>query len=104
MLSSLRPESAQSLSAQVLWARIFGLQGKDHDAVMSWSKVRAQCAVGSDVWCQSMLGEAAAWVRLSDPQQASRLLAQLRGLGPDPLPVDVADRLSNLERSLEDRP
>lgn len=104
MLSSLRSEGAQSLSAQVLWARIFGLQGKDHDAVMSWSKVRAQCAVGSDVWCQSMLGEAAAWVRLSDPQQASRLLAQLRGLGPDPLPVDVADRLSNLERSLEDRP
>lgn len=104
MLSSLRPEGAQSLSAQVLWARIFGLQGKDQDAVTSWSKVRAQCAVGSDVWCQSMLGEAAAWVRLSDPQQASRLLSQLRGLGPDPLPVDVADRLSNLERSLEDRP
>lgn len=104
MLSSLRPEGAQSVSAQVLWARIFGLQGKDQDAVTSWSKVRAQCAVGSDVWCQSMLGEAAAWVRLSDPQQASRLLSQLRGLGPDPLPVDVADRLSNLERSLGDRP
>ncbi len=104
MLSSLRPEGAQSLSAQVLWARIFGLQGKDPDAVTSWSKVRAQCTVGSDVWCQSMIGEAAAWVRLSDPQQASRLLAQLRGLGPDPLPVDVADRLSTLERSLGDRP
>ena len=51
-----------------------------------------------------MAGEAAAWLRLSDPQQASRLLAQLRGLGPDPLPVDVAEQLSDLERSLEGTP
>ena len=104
MLSTLQPEVAQSLPAQILWARIFGLQGKDQDAVTRWSKVRTQCAVGSDAWCQSMVGEAAAWLRLSDPQQASRLLAQLRGLGPDPLPADVADQLAALERSLEGTP
>ena len=104
MLSGLRPKGSQSLSAQVLWARIFALQGKDQDAARSWSKVRSQCPVGSDVWCQSMVGEAAAWVRLSDSQQASRLLAQLRGLGPNPLPVDVAERLFMLERSLEGGP
>lgn len=104
MLSSLRPEGSQLLSAQILWARIFGLQRKDQDAVRTWSKVRAQCSVGSDAWCQSMVGEAAAWVRLADPKQASRLLAQLRGLGPDPLPEDVAEQLSTLERSLEGTP
>ena len=104
MLSLLQPEVAQSLPGQILWARIFGLLGKDQDAVTTWSKVRTQCSVGSDAWCQSMAGEAAAWLRLSDPQQASRLLAQLRGLGPDPLPVDVAEQLSDLERSLEGTP
>ena len=104
MLSTLQPEVAQSLPAQILWARIFGLQGKDQDAVTRWSKVRTQCAVGSDAWCQSMVGEAAAWLRLTEPQQASRLLAQLRGLGPDPLPADVADQLSVLDRSLEGTP
>jgi len=104
MLSSLQPEASQSLSAQILRAKIFGLQGQDRDAVTTWSKVRTQCSVGSDAWCQSMVGEAAAWLRLSDPQQASRLLAQLRGLGPDPLPADVAEQLSILERSLEGTP
>ncbi|MBL22224.1 MAG: hypothetical protein CMJ37_05270 [Phycisphaerae bacterium] len=104
MLSSLRPEGSQSLSALILWARIFGLQGRDQDAVRTWSKVRAQCSVGSDAWCQSMVGEAAAWIRLSDPNQASRLLAQLRGLGPDPLPADVVEQLSALERSLGGTP
>ncbi|MED5322257.1 MAG: hypothetical protein VYA02_03215, partial [Planctomycetota bacterium] len=104
MLSSLQPEVSQSLSAQILRAKIFGLQGQDQDAVTTWSKVRTQCSVGTDAWCQSMVGEAAAWLRLSDPQQASRLLAQLRGLGPDPLPADVAEQLSILERSLEGTP
>ena len=104
MLSSLQPKVSQSLSAQILRARIFGLQGKDRDAVTTWSNVRTQCSVGSDAWCMSMVGEATAWFRLSDPQQASRLLAQLRGLGPDPLPADVAEQLSVLERSLEGTP
>ena len=104
LLSSLQPKGAQSLPAQILWARIFGLQGKDEEAVSTWSKVRTQCSVGSDTWCQSMVGEAAAWVRLSDPQQASRLLAQLRGLGPNPLPSDVLETLLMLERSLEATP
>ncbi len=104
ILFSLRPEASQSLSAKILWARIFGLQGKHQDAVRTWSTVRAQCSVGSETWCQSMVGEAAGWVRLSDPQQASRLLAQLRGLGPDPLPADVAAQLSSLESSLEGTP
>ena len=104
LLSSLQPKRAQSLPAQILWARIFGLQRKDEEAVSTWSKVRTQCSVGSDTWCQSMVGEAAAWVRLSDPQQASRLLAQLRGLGPNPLPSDVLETLLMLERSLEATP
>ena len=104
MLSFLQPEGSQSLSAQILWARIFGLQGKSQDAVRTWSQVRTQCPVGSDAWCQSMVGEAAAWVRLGDPEQASRLLSQLRGLGPSPLPSDVAEQLSRIELSLKGAP
>ena len=38
MLSALQPGVAQSPPAQILWARIFGLQGKAQDAVTRWSK------------------------------------------------------------------
>ena len=105
ILSLLQPEASQSLSAQILWARISSLIGDDWAyAVMQWSKVRSLCSIGSDAWCQSMVGEAAAWVRLAEPEQAARLIGQLRGLGPDPLPAHIAEKIAELAPALEGTP
>ena len=51
-----------------------------------------------------MVGEAAAWVRLAEPEQAARLIAQLRGLGPDPLPAHIAEKIAELAPALEGTP
>ncbi len=104
ILSSLQPDGAQSLTAQILFARISSLRGEHRVAVSQWAKVRTECSIGSDPWCQSMVEEAAAWIRLADPQQASRLIGQLRGLGPDPLPSHIAEKISELDLSLEGKP
>ena len=100
VLAELRPECSRSVSASVLFARIAILQSDHQIAAQRWANVRSKFSVGSEGWCESMVGEATAQLRLGLVDQATRLLAQLRGLGPNPLPERVASEVVELEREL----
>ena len=100
VLAELRPECSRSASALVLFARIASLQSDHQIAAQRWANVRSKFSVGSERWCQSMVGEATAQLRLGLVDQATRLLAQLRGLGPNPLPERIASEVVELEHEL----